>query len=259
MVLPHTNKPAPDHVIHPGGVGLYNQEVEQYLYNFIIIEKGESPSSDLISQLSIPPQMIEFEREFLRHDSVRNSKSSNDSDSVDGREMEPSIRGRAATADVYQIRRRIGSFVSQITRNKKAIKRKDNPPNARRFTAKQPQTSPQFDRKSIIEIQESYAATCTPKGTLERRPKSHAEGDTRKKEEEGTKSASTSPHLSAKTLSHRRTKSSDQIIELKLSDIDLSVREGSLSPQRTTSPIDWEAVGNSRTDDESKVSVPFLF
>ncbi|XP_064399586.1 myotubularin-related protein 5-like isoform X3 [Halichondria panicea] len=253
----HTSKPV-DQFVHTGGVGLYNNEVEQYLYNFIVVEKGEAPSSDLISHLSIPPQRIEFERDW-RRDSIRSSRS-NDSDSVDGKDNDKP-RGRAMTVDGFQLRSRIGSIVSQLLPTRKHIRHRDSPSIGRRYSInKKQQSSPIFNRKSVLEIQESYSKICIPQGTLERQPRNETDGvrlsGSLEKLDEGSKSASSSPKLSTargrRKLDHRRSHSSGQLIDLQLSDIDLSLKDGPTSPNRPMSPIDWEAIGHNRTDDESK-------
>ena len=252
----HTSKPV-DQFVHTGGVGLYNNEVEQYLYNFIVVEKGEAPSSDLISHLSIPPQRIEFERDW-RRDSIRSSRS-NDSDSVDGKETEKPRSRAMTTIEGLQLRSRIGSLVSQLIPSRR--NRDTQSIIGRRYSInKKQKTSPVFNRKDVLEIQESYSKICIPKGTLERQPKNETDGVRLSvgslELEEGSKSASNSPKLSTggrRTLVHRRAHSSGQLIDLALSDIDLSLKDGTTSPNRPMSPIDWEAIGNNHTDDESKV------
>ena len=119
------------------------------------------------------------------------------------------------------------------------------------------QPSPVFPRRSVIEIQDTYSKTCT----LERKPKSETDGglalsfesfESTEKKEEGSKSESNSPHLATATnrkLAHRRSRSSGQVIDLDLSDIDLSIKEGVMSPNRAMSPIHWEAYGSNRTDE----------
>ncbi len=250
----HTSKPV-DQFVHTGGVGLYNNEVEQYLYNFIVVEKGEAPSSDLISHLSIPPQRIEFERDW-RRDSIRSSRS-NDSDSVDGKETEKPRSRAMTTIEGLQLRSRIGSLVSQLIPSRR--NRDTQSIIGRRYSInKKQKTSPVFNRKDVLEIQESYSKICIPQGTLERKPKNETDGVRLSvgslELEEGSKSASNSPSTGGRrTLVHRRAHSSGQLIDLALSDIDLSLKDGTTSPNRPMSPIDWEAIGNNHTDDESKV------
>ncbi len=249
-------KPPVEQVVHTGGVGLYNIEVEQYLYNFIVMEKGSAPSSDLISHLSMPPQRVEFERDW-RRDSIRSSRS-NDGDSVDGGKESDKPRGRAMTMDMLQIRSRVGTLISSFIPSRK---RRESPSNKRRFSVNKKQPSPVFPRRCVIEIQDNYSKICTPQGTLERKPNGGTDSklvESVEKKEEGSKSVSNSPQLtttSNRKLGHRRARSSDQVIDLDLSDIDLSLKDCvTSSPNRLMSPIDWEAIGSNRTDEvDSKV------
>lgn len=249
-----------------GGVGLYNVEVENFLYNFILGERGKPLSTDLVNDLSIPPQRIEFERE-LRRDSFRASfkrsisdsrgsghtkiTSSPDAGGIDLIDAPLFIRPRAAT----EARSRIGTFVNRISRPfTKPNSKKGNAPALRKLSSSNKLSPPslKYDRHSIIEIQESYSATCSPVGTLERQA---VEGNTSTKDHQ-TKSASSSPQLESekRAFYHRRSRSSGQVVDLDLCDINLSMGKEELdSSARERSPIDWEAVGEDLTDSEVKV------
>jgi hypothetical protein len=79
---------------NPGGIGVYNAEVENYLLQFLLVEKNDKPTTTLIHQLPRPWDSIELASlvEGGPHD-------------------QPQIRGRAATFDVYKIRTHVGSKV----------------------------------------------------------------------------------------------------------------------------------------------------
>ena len=127
-----SNSPAKPNL---GGIGVYNADVENYLLQFLLVEQQDRPTSDLIYQLSMPPETMEFDRVgSLRRGQLNSANSSDSIDSgvgpdtmamassssastlVDGGPHQPQIRGRAATFDVYKIRTRIGSKVAQITK-----------------------------------------------------------------------------------------------------------------------------------------------
>jgi hypothetical protein len=111
---------------NPGGIGVYNAEVENYLLQFLLVEKSDKPTTALIHQISMPPVTMEFDRAgSLRRGQLNSADSSDSIDSgvggdtasvVDGGPHQPQIRGRAATFDVYKIRTRVGSKVSTVTK-----------------------------------------------------------------------------------------------------------------------------------------------
>ena len=51
-----------------GGVGVYNAEVENYLLQFLLVEKGDKLTTSLIHQISMPPVTMEFDQagSFMR-------------------------------------------------------------------------------------------------------------------------------------------------------------------------------------------------
>ena len=105
---------------------MYNAEVENYLLQFLLVEKSNKPTTALIHQISMPPKTMEFDRAGSLRRGQLNSADSSDSidsgvggdttSSVDGGPHQPQIRGRAATFDVYKIRTRVGSKVSTVTK-----------------------------------------------------------------------------------------------------------------------------------------------
>ena len=95
------------------GIGVYNAEVENYLLQFLLVEKSNKLTTALIHQISMPPETMEFDRASLLRRGQLNSADSSDSinsgvggdttSSVDGGLHQPQIRGRAASFDVYKI------------------------------------------------------------------------------------------------------------------------------------------------------------
>jgi hypothetical protein len=45
-----------------GGIGVYNAEVENYLLQFLLVEKSDKPTTTPIHQISMPPETMEFDR-----------------------------------------------------------------------------------------------------------------------------------------------------------------------------------------------------
>lgn len=105
---------------------MYNAEVENYLLQFLLIEKSEKPTSALIHEISMPPETMEFDRMgTLRRGQLNSAGSSDSVDSGVGGDNtftstdgihQPQIRGRAATFDLYKVRHRVGSKVSKVTK-----------------------------------------------------------------------------------------------------------------------------------------------
>lgn len=185
------------------------------------------------------------------------------------------IRNRAATY-AFKIRTRVGSSVSQLSRV--AVPDKKQPVNSpaakRKLSASRYRfSSPQLPRKSTAsEDSISRHSSCSTasdlsmekakwRESLKEEPdleisKSPDHADKKEKleekEKQHPKSASTSP--TAKRPSHKRTRSSDGVIDLKSEDIDLKdiviSERTSASPEPNISPIDWEAVGNVRPSEK---------
>lgn len=150
---------------NPGGIGVYNAEVENYLLQFLLVEKSDKPTTALIHQISMPPETMEFDRVGSLRRGQLNSADSSDSidsgvggdttSSVDGGTHQPQIRGRAATFDVYKIRTRVGSKVSTVTKftqevlaSKPTQHQKSKSPSMRRLlsTKRRITSSPQMFR-----------------------------------------------------------------------------------------------------------------
>ena len=272
-----TQKPSlsSDKVIqNVAGVGVYNANVENYLYDVMLISPTDKPSLDLVQHISMPPPMVEFEEELKRQGSFRgylpptSPSPSNDSNEVDS-DMKPpeNTRMRAATY-TYKIRNRVGSSVSQISRfvqdNSKLL---PSPPAKRKLSVRRRKmfSSPQLGKRHtmIDNTTKRLSSSSTASDISIEKTKQKDILKEGPEEEETSKplikksprSAEVSPTATIK-LTHKRTRSSDQIIELKASDIDLKdivMSEKTGSPVSPYSPIDWEALGS-----EDKVWVIFV-
>lgn len=176
---------------------MYNAEVENYLLQFLLIEKSDKPTTALIHQISMPPETMEFDRAgSLRRGQLNSADSSDSIDSgvggdttpvAEGGVHQPQIRGRAATFDVYKIRTRVGSKVSQITKYTQEVlaskpqqrqKSRNTSPSVRRLlsTKRRVTSSPQMFRipprrtssMEVAKILESSASVPTsPNSPLE--------------------------------------------------------------------------------------------
>ena len=203
---------------NPGGIGVYNAEVENYLLQFLLVEKQDKPTSALIHQISMPPETMEFDRAGTLRRGQLNSAGSSDSvdsgvggdaaSSVDGSSHQPQIRGRAATFDVYKIRTRVGSKVSTVTKltkevlaskpqqHQKLVKSSGSPSRKRLLAAKRRITSsPQMFRipmrrsSSDERVLESSASVPTSPAVFENgdvgKHKAKENGDVRIRERGG--------------------------------------------------------------------------
>lgn len=220
--------------------------------------------------------MVEFEEELRRQGSFRGpfcgngppvvappsptpSNESNEAVAVQGKET--AFRNRAATY-AFKIRNRVGSSVSQLSRvvlpDKKDARK--SPAAKRKLSAsRQVFSSPQLPKKPISEDAASRNSSCSTSSDLSTEKAKWRESLKEEPEDEeetsvkpDARSANTSP-INPKKLSHKRTRSSDEVIDLKSSDIDLKdiiVSEKTGSPEPSVSPIDWEAVGNIRTPEK---------
>ena len=133
----------------------------------------------------MPPETMEFDRVgSLRRGQLNSADSSDSIDSGVGGDAtstdgvhQPQIRGRAATFDVYKIRTRVGSKVSQITKytqevlaNKpqQRLKSKSSSPSVKRLLSSRRKmlSSPQFFRaphqSSSAEATQILESTSVP-------------------------------------------------------------------------------------------------
>ena len=275
---------------NPGGIGVYNAEVENYLLQFLLIEKSDKPSTALVHQISMPPETMEFDRvgSLQRGQQLYSADSSDSIDSGVGadttsadRPHQPQIRGRAATFDVYKIRNRVGSKVAQITKytqevlaNKPQEKNSKGSPSVKRLLSikRKGSGSPQPSRRSLVEVARVYefngsnpsspnSVFVTENGDLTKRPKEEVDSGVTPVKNTTPRSADSSPQgspklqQSKKIRGHKRAKSSDNIDDLKgieLAEIEMTEKQSSSSQSSLVpvSPIDWEAVGNERTEDK---------
>ena len=136
-----------------------------------------------------------------------------------------------------------------------------SPSAGRRLSTKRKMfSSPQLPKRTIQEDAISRNSTCSTASDLSM-DKTKCR-DSLKEEPEMEKmdaseetpiprSANASPtdaSAGKKPSSHKRTRSSDQVIELVASDIqlqDIKLAEKSGSPEPPLSPIDWEAMGQA--------------
>ena len=230
------------------GVGVYNTYVENYLYHFLHIDKDKLPTSDLLSQISVPPQMMEFEKYM----SLKRSSDSIDSGDANG-SAQPH-RTRSATIGAFKSG--VGKMMNRVTG---FVTRRDSPAAARRFsTSKKGASSPQLlgQRRTNLEFKNSYGVDQTSE-PLKEESKEEAEKESgiHPLPRSADSSPKIQPKLSPARLGHKRVRSSGQIDELpeiELADIVMVEKRktSSASPERPMSPIDWEAIGNDRTDDK---------
>ena len=285
-----------------GGIGVYNADVENYLLQFLLVEKRDKPTSALIHEISMPPETMEFDRVgSLRRGQLNSADSSDSIDSGVGVDAttstdathQPQIRGRAATFDVYKIRTRVGSKVAQITKispevlASKPTQKRSGTTSVKRFlsTKKKSPSSPQVfqsQRKSysFAEIGQIFGGSNSSNGATPPSPRSvllenggvksalkesEREGedvvDSGMKASKMPRSAESSPQMAtkfahaSKILAQQRAKSSDNIADLsgiELADIEMTEKQSvsSESSVRPMSPIDWEAVGDNRTEEK---------
>ena len=307
-----------------GGIGVYNADVENYLLQFLLVEKHDRPTSDLIHQLSMPPETMEFDRVgSLRRGQLNSADSSDSIDSGVGQDTattssmdgaathQPQIRGRAATFDVYKIRTRVGSKVAQITKYTQEVlaskptqkSNKTGSPSVKRLLStkrKSPSSPEQIHRTqkkshSLASMGEIFGsssgstpplspgsvvmenghikselkpgATGAEEGVREgEKGKGASEEDvdasaSRTENHKTPRSADSSPHTSpkfphaSKMLTHPKSKSSDNIVDLAdidLADIEMTEKQSisSESSMRPLSPIDWETIVNNKSEDK---------
>ncbi len=246
------------------GVGVYNREFENYLYGLILDSPKNRTTLDLVEHISMPPPMMEFEEELRRQGSFRGpppspspSNDSIESELADSK-AEPISRNRAATY-AYRIRTRVGSSVSQLSRVviPEVKGRKKSPAAKRKLSSRRGMfSSPQLPRatKTSEDATKRHSSCSTSSDLSVEKAKwreSLKEEDEKEEEEQkmSTKSASSSPTL-AKKKTHKRTRSSDEIVGLTSSEIDLKdiiMAEKTGSPEPPVSPIDWEAMGSDKT------------
>ena len=247
------------------GVGIYNSDVENYLYNLVQVSPSTRPSLDLIS---MPPPTIEFDEEELKQQqaSFRNSLLSPTNDAI----YEPDVpdgenlRMRAQTY-TFQIHSRVGSNVTQISRVKINENQGSGQPR-RTLTKKRRFPSPQLSKRHPSDdstSQHSSSSTASDVslervkfcGSLKEEPEEKVEEKVEVSQmQQIPRSANSSPTLTLKKWPcHKRTRSSDQVVELSpgeidIQDIKISAKTG--SPELLRSPIDWEAVCNDRAADK---------
>lgn len=237
------------------GVGVYNSDVEKYFYELF---STNTPSLDLVKQLSIPPPMMEFETELKRQSSylppASPAPSSDSTEFTDG-------ENKKATAAAYNItiRTRVGSSVSQITRVK--VQPEKDPVQKRKLSSRRKMfSSPQLPKRKKKEGNEDSASrhsSCSTASDISIQRESVREEELEAVNEATLpskpipRSANTSPILVSKKPTHKRTRSSDEVIEMNPADVDLkdiTVLEKTGSPEPPVSPIDWEALGNEKED-----------
>lgn len=246
-------------------MGIYNADVENYLYNLVLVSPSTAPSIDLVQHISMPPPTMEFDGEELkRQNSFRGPPSPSPThDNSPDLDLDfaknGGIRGRAQTY-AYKIRNRVGSSVSQLSRVV-VNESKGSPAVHRKLSTKKKMfSSPQLRKKSINDDSVSRHSSCSTSSDLSARFRESLKEEPEEEEEEGTtrktqtpRSANTSPTTTIKRSSHKRTRSSDQVIELKANEIelqDIKILLKSGSPEPPISPIDWEVVGNDKTVSE---------
>ena len=253
--------------MNKAGVGVYNKDVETYFYDLLLVNPTNHPSLDLVQQISMPPPIMEFEEELKRQGSFRGAppSPSPSSESADfDVEMSKAnsgfgIRNRAATY-AFKIRTRVGSSVSQLSRIALPDKKPLGSPSARQkfLTKRKMFSSPQLPRKSTSDDSMSRNSSCSTVSDLSMDKMKWREESLREEPESTevedkkshAKSANTSP-VSSKRPSHKRTRSSDEVIDLKAVGIELKdiVVSERTSPEPPVSPIDWEAVGSERSNE----------
>jgi hypothetical protein len=69
---------------NPSGIGVYNAEVENYLLQFLLVERSDKLTTTLFHQISMPPGET---KEFNRADSLRRGQL-NSADSLDSIDSE---------------------------------------------------------------------------------------------------------------------------------------------------------------------------
>ncbi len=248
-----------------GGIGIYNVNVENYLLSVLLVSQMVrreqfNVASSLVQQLSIPPAAINFDPELPRTDSV-------DSFGAVSSPVPSSKR---------QLFNRPGSASSKdsgiAVEGAKAGKLLKNSPIPRRklLVSKSPEATRKFSLGSF-ELRKyrgkgkgsnpSTSAGSSPKGSPDsnRKLPEKARSMSQLTAAEKSDSPSQSPQFPPKKLSG--SDESCQQLEKKLvagstsnNDIQLGdivvmeKRETSRSPERPMSPIDWEAVGNDRTE-----------
>ena len=239
------------------GVGVYNADVENYFYNLVLVSPNNKSSLDLVQHISMPPPMMEFER----YGSFRAPPSPSPSDNsvecnTDSKGLHK-LRGRAASF-AFKIRKRVGSSVSHISRYPMPEEKSEHQPSPavkRKLTTKL-FSSPQLTKRNFNEDEISRHSSCSTASDLSARLRAGLKEEPEDVESMMPRSANTSPTNTHKKKTHKRTRSSDQVVDLKDCDIhlkDIIIDEKSGSPEPPMSPIDWEAVGNYGQNDSDKV------
>lgn len=251
-----------------GGVGVYNVEVENFLLSVLLVSQterseNEQAQGDLVSHMSMPPQTMQFDPEMYRTLSVSvqrpnlhrplGNQPSNDSGL--GFDF---VSGRARTSSFDFLSRKLRKGISSVSKLAKhdfgdSGSPKGSPKPGVRRRMRKGTSSPQLVRRRSNPEDE---AEHPPLEDIPQSPTKMVSPTSVLKVEEpvSPSSAPQSPQVAPAKLGHKRAKSMGHASDLSSSDVDLAdiimteKRDSSMSPEKLSNTIDWEAVGNDGTE-----------
>ena len=216
-----------------GGVGVYNVEVENYLLNILLVnqtERNHLLNVSLGKHVTMPPPTIVFD--LARTGSVSSFGTPNQQK----RNVCDSQKSISSTDSDTVVDSGAG-YIRKLL--------EENPDPTRKFSLGSFELSRKLKESTSKSVRHASADNTPESSPLNDRKRPVKSSSMSQLINNNTQSPSQSPQTSPRKIDKRNAEVLSD--DLQLGDIVvIEKRESSLSPDRQSSTIDWEAVGNER-------------